>query len=114
MPRAAPGPLLGPLLGSVLAVSACGGDRDVYSMRGQPYDADADCLGPSEIIDVVEGPAPDPCDGYRCLRSVESGELFISAHCGAPPGWTEEDPATVPECAAAQAAKDLAEDGLCP
>ena len=95
------------------AVSACGGDRDVYSMRGQPYDPDADCLGVSEIIDVVEGPAPDPCDGYRCLRSVESGELFVSAHCGAPPGWTEEDATAGSECEAALAAKALGDDGLC-
>jgi hypothetical protein len=110
--RAAVGALA---LGAVSAVAlGCSSDRDVYPMRGQAYDPDGDCLAASDVIDVVEGPAPDPCDGYRCLRSAESGDLFVTAHCGAPPGWSEEAPDAGTECEAALAAKARGDDGLCP
>jgi len=94
--------------------SACGGDREVYPMRGQLYDTDADCLSTSDVIDVVEGTPPEGCEGSFCLRSVESGDLFVTAHCTTPPGWTSEDPDAGSECEAALAAKDLGDDGLCP
>lgn len=97
----------------VLALVACEADREVYSMRGQLWvEADA-CLGPSGVMDVVEGPPPEACEGVRCLRSVENDDLFVTAHCGAPPGWEEVEGDDDPACAGALAAKALGEDGLC-
>lgn len=103
------------LAASSLAVAllACEPDRDVYSMRGQLYVAEDGCLGPSGVMDVVEGPPPDACEGVRCLRSVENEDLFVTAHCGAPPGWEEEDGDSDVDCQAALAAKALGDDGLC-
>ena len=80
----------------------------------QQYDPDEECLGPSLLVDVLNGPAPEPCNEPRCWHSAFD-EIFITTRtCVAPPDFTDgtQDPPGS-DCALALAAleaKELCED----
>jgi hypothetical protein len=96
---------------AALAVSGCT-NLETYSLQGQRYDEDGDCLGPSEVIDIVEGTAEGTCDGVKCIQSEETGFLWVTPNCEVPELYvdlTDDDGA----CADALAAFERGDDGLC-
>lgn len=67
-----------------LALPACSDALETYPLKGHVYDAEADCLGAEEVLDVIEGVAEGMCEGVRCFRSLETGTVFITEQCEAP------------------------------
>jgi hypothetical protein len=98
--------------GLSLLAAACGAPLEVYVVLGQRYDAARDCLGEEGVIDVVEGTVEGTCDGVICLRSGETGELYVSAQCEAPPGYEAIGEETS-VCAAALDAYLRGDEGAC-
>jgi len=94
------------------AASGCT-NLEVYSLQGQQYDEAGDCLGVSEVIDLVEGKAEGTCDGVKCIQSEETGLLWVTPNCEVPELYVDltDDSGA---CADALAAFERGEDGVCP
>jgi hypothetical protein len=86
---------------------------EVYSLQGQLYDVEGDCLGVSEVIDVVEGSAEGTCDGVKCIQSEETGLFWVTPNCEVPDLYVDLTDQEDGPCAAALAAFELGDDGAC-
>jgi hypothetical protein len=102
------------LLLAVLALGACRDDLTTYPLKGRHYDEAADCLEENGLIDVIEGEAEGTCEGVRCIRSLETGDHYVTAQCEAPPGYEDLTDAAEGPCALALAAHDRGDAGACP
>ena len=92
-----------------LALLACEEALQPYPFAARRFDPDQQCIGPSEVVDILNGPDPGSCDAARCWRSP-SGEIYVTTlACEAPPDFIEgtEDPAGSP-CAEALTALSAA------
>jgi hypothetical protein len=98
-----------------LAVALLGGctTLEVYSLQGQLYDVEGDCLGPSEVIDIIEGSAEGTCEGVKCMRSEETGLFWVTPNCEVPDLYVDLTDEEDGPCAAALAAFERGADGFC-
>ncbi len=86
---------------------------EVYSLQGQLYDVEGDCLGPSEVIDVIDGTAEGTCDGVKCIQSEETGLFWVTPNCEVPDLYVDLTDQEDGPCAAALAAFERGADGAC-
>ncbi len=94
------------------AAAACS-DLHTYLLSGQLYDQAQGCLGEELVIDVIEGEATDGCKGVKCLRSTETGDLFVTTNCDVPELYEDLTTQDSGPCADALAAYELGDAGLC-
>ena len=80
---------------AVISLTVLGCDAGLaHPFGAYPYDPDGDCLGASGVVDVLDGPAPPPCDVVRCFQAP-SGSVFVTDQaCDAPLDFHDrtEDP----------------------
>src|SRR5688500_7104821 len=96
----------------LLLVAGCE-NRSSYALSGQYYDEENDCLGEDLVVDVIDGEAEGTCDGVRCIRSLETGEHYVTANCEVPEFYEDLTEAEEGPCFLALAAYERGEDGLC-
>lgn len=102
-----------PMLAFGAAMAGGCTNLEVYSLQGQLYDVAGDCLGPSEVIDIIEGKAEDTCDGVKCIRSEETDLFWVTPNCEAPDLYVDLTDQEDGPCAAALAAFERGDQGLC-
>lgn len=95
-----------------LALSSCT-NLEVYSLQGQLYDVAGDCLGESEVIDIIEGTSEGTCDGVKCIMSEETNLFWVTPNCEVPDLYVDLTDQEDGPCAAALAAYERGDDGLC-
>lgn len=95
-----------------LAMVSCT-NLEVYSLQGQQYDVAGDCLGPSEVIDIIEGTAEGSCDGVKCIQSEETKLFWVTPNCEVPDLYVDLTDEEDGPCAAALAAYERGDDGAC-
>ena len=100
-------------LSVLLALSGGCTTLEAYSLMGQRYDPEGDCLAEEQVIDVIEGKAQGTCDGVLCLRSQETEELFVSPNCEAPALYDDLTDDEDSACPDALAAYERGAAGLC-
>jgi len=97
----------------LVSCAGCGDPLQVYALSGQLYEIENDCLREEQVIDVIEGTASDACEGVRCIRSVETGDHFITTACEVPELYEDLTDVEDGPCAAALAAHELGDDAKC-
>lgn len=94
-------------------LAACTNLR-TWLLEGRLWDPAAQCLGDELVIDVIEGEATDGCSGVRCIRSEETGDVFVTAACDVPELYEDLTTQDSGPCADALAAWELGDAGRCP
>lgn len=92
----------------------CSDGLEVYALTGQAYNRTDECLEGDAVIDVIEGTASGTCEGVKCIRSEETGDIYITTFCEVPDLYEDLTDAETGLCPRALDLYELGEDGLCP
>ena len=94
---------------------ACTNTQD-YPFSAYPWDSSAACLEQAQIIDVIQGAEPAPCDSLRCWISPGSRVYVTDTACVGPADYVDDttDRDGASDCGKALAAYRAAGHTMCP